>query len=237
MREEFGAPASAIVKLEAELVGAGGRLARGDQAAALHPRLLVPARRAQAARFGVPGVLGILLIGLALFSSWLVGLADWTEILLFFLGLGLIGVEALGFLPRHRRLRPARVRLARARADPLAAEFPVPRERDAGRDPDGQPARPALADPPAHGGLGPALATPAAPALRQPRLARAARAGWHRCLDALRDGRRRARHARRRVRHDAQAELRPAGVLELDDGSRHDVVSQGAFVERGRACA
>ncbi len=41
----------------------------------------------------LPGVLGVLLIGLGLFSSYLVGLADWTEILLFVLGLGLVAVE------------------------------------------------------------------------------------------------------------------------------------------------
>lgn len=43
--------------------------------------------------FAVPGALGVLLLALAMFGSYLVGLADWTEILLFFLGLGLIGVE------------------------------------------------------------------------------------------------------------------------------------------------
>jgi membrane-bound serine protease (ClpP class) len=41
----------------------------------------------------VPGVLGVLLLGLGLFSSYLVGLAEWTEILLFFLGLAAIAVE------------------------------------------------------------------------------------------------------------------------------------------------
>jgi membrane-bound ClpP family serine protease len=41
----------------------------------------------------VPGVLGVLLIALGLFSSYLVGLADWTEILLFVLGLGFVGIE------------------------------------------------------------------------------------------------------------------------------------------------
>lgn len=42
---------------------------------------------------GIPGVVGVVLISLGLFSSYLVGLADWTEILLFFLGLVLIGIE------------------------------------------------------------------------------------------------------------------------------------------------
>jgi membrane-bound serine protease (ClpP class) len=43
--------------------------------------------------FAVPGALGLLLLGLAMFGSYLTGLADWTEILLFFLGIGLILVE------------------------------------------------------------------------------------------------------------------------------------------------
>lgn len=43
----------------------------------------------------VPGVMGVLLIGLGFFSSYLVGLADWTEILLFGLGLTCIFVEIL----------------------------------------------------------------------------------------------------------------------------------------------
>lgn len=43
--------------------------------------------------FAVPGVLGLLLLALAMFGSYLVGLAEWTEILLFFLGLGLIALE------------------------------------------------------------------------------------------------------------------------------------------------
>lgn len=43
--------------------------------------------------FAVPGVLGLLLLGLAMFGSYLTGLAEWTEILLFFLGIGLLAVE------------------------------------------------------------------------------------------------------------------------------------------------
>lgn len=43
--------------------------------------------------FAIPGVLGALLLGVAMFSSYLVGLAEWTEILLFFAGIGLIAVE------------------------------------------------------------------------------------------------------------------------------------------------
>lgn len=43
--------------------------------------------------FGLPGVLGTAFLALALFHSYLVGLAEVTEILLFFLGLAAIGVE------------------------------------------------------------------------------------------------------------------------------------------------
>jgi membrane-bound serine protease (ClpP class) len=43
--------------------------------------------------FGLPGVLGVAFLGLAMFYSYLVGLAEITEILVFFLGLAAIGVE------------------------------------------------------------------------------------------------------------------------------------------------
>lgn len=42
---------------------------------------------------GLPGVLGVAFLGLAMFHSYLVGLAEVTEILVFFLGLCAIGVE------------------------------------------------------------------------------------------------------------------------------------------------
>ncbi|MCB9878407.1 MAG: hypothetical protein H6835_12480 [Planctomycetes bacterium] len=42
---------------------------------------------------GLPGLLGAAFLGLALFHSYLVGLAEVTEILVFFLGLGAIAVE------------------------------------------------------------------------------------------------------------------------------------------------
>jgi membrane-bound serine protease (ClpP class) len=43
--------------------------------------------------FGLPGLLGASFLGLAMFHSYLVGLADATEIVVFFLGLIAIGVE------------------------------------------------------------------------------------------------------------------------------------------------
>ncbi|MEO0481522.1 MAG: NfeD family protein [Planctomycetota bacterium] len=41
----------------------------------------------------IPGVLGVLAIATALFSSVMLGLADWVEVLFFVIGLGLIAVE------------------------------------------------------------------------------------------------------------------------------------------------
>jgi len=43
--------------------------------------------------FALPGALGVLFLALALFHSYLVGLADVAEIVVFFLGLAAIGVE------------------------------------------------------------------------------------------------------------------------------------------------
>lgn len=43
--------------------------------------------------FGLPGALGVLLLGLAMFYSYLVGLAEVSEILLFFLGIAALAVE------------------------------------------------------------------------------------------------------------------------------------------------
>ena len=45
------------------------------------------------AGFGVAGTLGLVMLGLAMYASWLMGLATLAEIALFFVGLGLIGVE------------------------------------------------------------------------------------------------------------------------------------------------
>jgi len=43
--------------------------------------------------FALPGILGILMLALAFWASAVAGLAEWWEIILFFLGIGLIGVE------------------------------------------------------------------------------------------------------------------------------------------------
>lgn len=232
VREEFGAPASAIQRLERNW---------SEQAVAwleaIKPLLFILGflfllAELKLPGFGVPGVLGILLIGLALFSSWLVGLADWTEILLFFLGLGLIGVEAfvlpgtvvfglLGFvslvlaliLSQQSFLFPANATQAEILTGNLLDLLWLILLLTAGSAllwrllPRLPYVNRALLEPPATGGTGAST--------RFAELA-AARATLVGALGTT------------------LTELRPAGVLELDDGSRHDVVSQGAFVERGR---
>ncbi len=43
--------------------------------------------------FGIPGILGILCLGLVFFNQYLVGLADYTELLIFVIGFLLLGME------------------------------------------------------------------------------------------------------------------------------------------------
>ena len=43
--------------------------------------------------FGLPGVAGIILLGLVFFNQYLVGLADYTELLILLIGVLLLGVE------------------------------------------------------------------------------------------------------------------------------------------------
>ncbi|MDD9302308.1 MAG: serine protease [Desulfobacter sp.] len=43
--------------------------------------------------FGIPGIIGIFCLGLVFFNQYLVGLADYTELLVFFIGFLLLGVE------------------------------------------------------------------------------------------------------------------------------------------------
>ncbi len=45
--------------------------------------------------FGIPGITGIICLGLVFFSQYLVGLADYTELLLLLVGVLLLGVEVL----------------------------------------------------------------------------------------------------------------------------------------------
>ena len=47
--------------------------------------------------FALPGILGVIMFGLAFFGAYTVGLADIGEILLFFLGLGLVATEIFFF--------------------------------------------------------------------------------------------------------------------------------------------
>lgn len=43
--------------------------------------------------FALPGILGVMMFGLAFFGSYMVGLASISDVLLFFLGLGLLAIE------------------------------------------------------------------------------------------------------------------------------------------------
>ncbi|MCG8636985.1 MAG: serine protease, partial [Desulfobacterales bacterium] len=43
--------------------------------------------------FGIPGIVGIICLGLVFFNQYLVGLADYTELLIFMIGFLLLGVE------------------------------------------------------------------------------------------------------------------------------------------------
>jgi membrane-bound serine protease (ClpP class) len=47
----------------------------------------------QSPGFGVPGIVGILCLGLVFFSHYMVGLADYTELLIILIGILLLGVE------------------------------------------------------------------------------------------------------------------------------------------------
>lgn len=47
--------------------------------------------------FAVPGVLGVLLLALGMFGSYLMGLASWIDILLFFAGIGMVAAEIFLF--------------------------------------------------------------------------------------------------------------------------------------------
>jgi len=43
--------------------------------------------------FGVPGIVGVSCLAVLFFAKYLLGLANWIEILMFFVGLGLLGIE------------------------------------------------------------------------------------------------------------------------------------------------
>jgi len=43
--------------------------------------------------FGIPGILGIICLGLVFFNQYLIGLADYTELLIFLMGFLLLGIE------------------------------------------------------------------------------------------------------------------------------------------------
>ncbi len=49
----------------------------------------------QSPGFGIPGIIGILCLAIVFFNQYLVGLADYTELLIIILGIGLLSIEVL----------------------------------------------------------------------------------------------------------------------------------------------
>jgi membrane-bound serine protease (ClpP class) len=180
----------------------------------------------------LPGVLGVTLIVIGLFSSYLVGLADWTEILLFFLGLGLIGVEMF--------VMPGTIVFGLAGF--LALLFALVLSQQTFVWPENASQR-AILDANLLNLLYLILLVVAGTMLfyrllpRIPFFSRALLALPER--GATGDSTRFARpetggvSALLGVVGVAVTDLRPSGVLERPDGSRVDVVSRGSFVPRG----
>jgi membrane-bound serine protease (ClpP class) len=180
----------------------------------------------------LPGTLGVVLIALGLFSSFLVGLADWTEILLFFLGLGLIGVEM--FVMPGTVVFGLAGFLSVVFALILSQQTFVLPENDAQR---------AILD----GNLLDLLylillvvagsivfyrLLPRIPFFNRALLAPPDHPGDGDSTTYLRgDADTRSDLVGRRG--VARTDLRPAGVFEAEDGRRLDVVARGAFVSRG----
>jgi membrane-bound serine protease (ClpP class) len=180
----------------------------------------------------LPGVLGVVLIALGLFSSYLVGLADWTEILLFFLGLGLIGVEM--FVMPGTIVFGLAGFLSVVFALILSQQTFVLPENDAQR---------AILDANLLDLLYLVLLVvagsivfyrylPRIPFFNRALLAPPEHAGDGDSTVYLRDDTdtRANLVGRRGV---ARTDLRPAGVFEGEDGNRLDVVARGSFVPRG----
>src|SRR5690606_4305157 len=180
----------------------------------------------------VPGVGGVVRSALGLFSSYLVGLAEWTEILLLVLGLGLIAIEVfvlpgtmvfgfLGFLvviaalvlSNQTFVIPENATQQRILTENLMDLLLLVLVVLAGTVlfyrlmPSVPLFNRALLIPP-----------------EGPRTGDSTRFGP--------DGTERA-EALLGASVEAVTDLRPAGIVELPDGRRLDVVSTGAFVARG----
>ena len=231
VREEVGAPSSAIERLEPNWSESAVAWLEAIKPLLFIIGFLCLLAEIKMPGFGIPGILGVVLVGLALFSSYLIGLADWTEILLFFLGIGLIGVEvfvmpgtiafgAVGLvavvfsliLSQQSFVLPSTASQQEILTGNLLdllwmILFVVAGSATMFRF---LPKLPffnrALLIPPEGARTGDSTRFARGPEID------------HRLLGAV---------------GVAVTDLRPAGVLELPDGSRHDVVSQGAFLARG----
>ncbi|MBI5850797.1 MAG: hypothetical protein HZB39_07165 [Planctomycetes bacterium] len=231
VRQELGVPPSAIERLERNWSEEAVAWLEAIKPLLFVVGFLLLLAELKMPGFGVPGVLGILFVALALFSSWLVGLADWTEILLFFLGLGLLGVEAfvmpgtvifglLGFvslvlaliLSQQTFVFPANATQEEILTGNLLDLLWLILLVTAGAAAMWRvlPKLPyfnrALLEPPDRAGTGASTRFAGVDASRAQLVG---------------------------VVGIAATDLRPAGVLALDDGARLDVVSQGEFVRKG----
>ncbi|MBK8976756.1 MAG: hypothetical protein IPM29_12630 [Planctomycetes bacterium] len=181
----------------------------------------------------IPATLGILLIGLGLFSSYLVGLADWTEILLFFLGLGLIGVEIF--------VMPGTFLFGLAGFAAVLIALVLSQQTFVVPETEQQVA--ILTDNLLHllylvlltmaGGMVLQRLLPRVPFFN--RVLLTPPADKSRTGDATRFAREQERAGSILLGAAAVAatDLRPAGIAELADGTRHDVVADGSFLRRG----
>lgn len=231
VRQELGVPPSAIERVERNWSEEAVAWLEAIKPLLFVVGFLLLLAELKMPGFGVPGVLGILFVALALFSSWLVGLADWTEILLFFLGLGLLGVEAfvmpgtvifglLGFvslvlaliLSQQTFVFPANATQEEILTSNLLDLLWLILLVTAGAAALWRvlPKLPyfnrALLEPPDRAGTGASTRFAGIDASRAQLVGMVG---------------------------IAATDLRPAGVLALDDGARLDVVSQGEFVQKG----
>lgn len=94
VREEFNEKPDTITSVDANAAGEGAGLWLHRMKPILFVLgFLLLIIELKTPGFAVAGTLGLLLLGLAMYASWYMGLATWAEILLFFAGIGLIAVE------------------------------------------------------------------------------------------------------------------------------------------------
>ncbi|MFO1052506.1 MAG: NfeD family protein [Planctomycetota bacterium] len=230
-REQLGVPSSAIERLEPSWSETAVAWLEAIKPLLFIFGFMMLLLELKLPGFGIPGILGILLVGLALFSSYLMGLAELTEILLFFLGLALIGVEVF-VLPGSIAFGAAGLVAVVFSLILSQQSFIIPSDASQAEILTGN-----LLDLlwmiliVTAGSMTLFRFLPRIPIFNRAMLQppEAPRTGEStRFADDAHPA-----AALVGVVGVALTDLRPAGVLELGDGSRHDVVSQGAFLVRG----